>query len=86
MPEQFDTLRSKYQGEKEDHKEIRKLARKITDVVTHKIKGITTEDAEYWGLREVLSDEQAALANRMKLRKWYTFEMLEKLAPEYGKD
>lgn len=84
MPEQYKTVRSKYQGEAEKDPEIAKLARKITDCVPHKIKGITTEDAEYWGLKEVISHEMALVANKMKLRKFYTFEELQKMNPEYS--
>ena len=82
MPEQFKKPRSIYQNEKERNKAFAKLGRKITDVVPHKITGIKTDDPEYWGLREVLNDEQVALANRMKLRKFYTFEEMMKLAPD----
>jgi len=79
MPEQFKTCRSQYQGEKEVHKEIQKLARRMTDCVTHKIKGITTEDEEYWGMREVITDQMAHIANKMKIRKFYTIEELIKM-------
>jgi len=74
---------SKYQGEKNPDKEFLKLGRKITDVALHKIKGITSSDPEYWGLREVLTHEMAVILNKMKLRKFYTFEDLLRLNPEY---
>ena len=82
MSEQFEKPRSIYQNEKERNAAVAKLGRKITDVVAHKITGITTDDPEYWGLKEVLTDEMVDLANRMKLRKFYTFEDMMRLAPD----
>lgn len=85
MGEQNTKIISKYQGEQgfEYEKEYRKLARKITDVVVHKLGGVKTSDPEYWGLREVLSIEMVRIANKMKLRKFYSFEELMKMNPEY---
>lgn len=74
MPEQNDKIISKYQGEKNPDKRYLKLGKKITDVVPHRIMGITSEDPEYWGLREVLTPEMCDVANKMKLRKFYTLE------------
>ena len=68
MPEQSTKVVSKWQGDPNPDKEILKLARKITDVVVHKIKGVTSLDAEYWGLKEVVTHEMAVVANKMKLR------------------
>ena len=82
MPEQFDKPRSIYQNEAQRNKAVAKLGRKITDVVAHKITGISTDDAEYWGLKEVLTDEMVDLANRMKLRQFYDFDQMMKLAPQ----
>ena len=76
MPEQNTLIKSKYQGEQgyEYEKEFRKLAKKITDVVVHKLGGVKTTDPEYWGLREVLTIEMVRVLNKMKLRKFYSFE------------
>jgi len=82
MPEQFPKPRSIYQNEKKRDAGLAKLARSVTDSVQHKISGISTEDPEYWGLKEVLSDEMVDLANRMKVRKFYTFEDCMKLVPD----
>lgn len=82
MPEQSDKVRSKYQGEANPDKRYLKLGRKITDVVAHKITGITSDDPEYWGLREVLTPEMCDIGNKMTLRKHYTFEQLLKMNPE----
>ncbi len=83
MPKQSDKVRSKYQGEANPDKRYLKLGRKITDVVAHKITGITSDDPEYWGLREVLTPEMCDIANKMTLRKFYTFERLIKMNPEF---
>ena len=78
MPEQSKAVIPPYQKEKEPSKKILKLAQKITDVFTHKVK-ITADDPEYWGLREIVSDEMADVALKMKLREHYTFEEMVKL-------
>ena len=83
MPKQSDKVISKYQGEENTDKRYLKLGRKITDVVAHKIVGVTSDDPEYWGLREVLTPEMCEIGNKMKLRKFYTFEQLLKMNPEY---
>lgn len=53
MPEQNKKIISKYQGDKNPDERYLKLGRKITDVMGHKISGVTSDDPEYWGLREV---------------------------------
>jgi len=82
MPKQNDKIISKYQGEANPDKRYLKLGKKITDVAAHKIMGITSNDPEYWGLREVLTPEMCDVANKMKLRKYYTLEQLIKMNPE----
>ena len=84
MSEQNTKIKSKYEGEKgyEFEKEYRQLARKITDVVVHKLAGVKTTDPEYWGLREVLTIDMVRILNKMKLRKFYTFEELMKMNRE----
>ena len=59
MPEQNTQIKSKYEGEQgySYEKKLIKLCRKITDVVPHKLLGMTTNDPEYWGLRHVLTEE-----------------------------
>lgn len=78
MPEQNDKIISAHQGEKNPDKRYIKLGKKITDVVPHKIFGVKSDDPEYWGLKEVLTPEMCDVANKMKLRKFYTFEQLLK--------
>ena len=79
MPEQNKNVISKYQNEKELRKSYAKLGRKITDVVAHKIGGVSANDPEYWGLREMLTPEMVDMCNKMKLRKHYTLDDLIKL-------
>ena len=79
MPKQSDAVRSKYQNEKDVQKNYAKLAKKITDVVAHKIGGVSANDPEYWGLREMLTPEMVDMCNKMKLRKHYTLDDLVKL-------
>ena len=49
-------------GEAAPREKILKLGKKITDVVDHKLGKVSAEDAEYWGLAGVVTDEMAALA------------------------
>ena len=85
MPEQYQAHRSQYEGEP-IRKDYAKLARKITDTVTHKIRGVKSTDPEYWGLREILTDDMVELANKMKLRHFYTFEEIQKFEPDMSKE
>ena len=68
MPKQNEFIISEYQNEKELQKNYAKLGKKITDVVVHKIGGVTADDPEYWGLREMLTPEMVDMCNKMKLR------------------
>ena len=79
MPKQNEFVVSKYQNEKDFQKNYAKLGRKITDVVKHKIGGVTANDPEYWGLREMLTPEMVDMLNKMKVRKHYTLDELIKL-------
>ncbi len=87
MPEIYrnnpDTV-SKYEGEAELHEKWAKLGRKITDNVPHKLFGLKTTDAEYWGLREVLTEPEVDVALSMKQRKWYTYDELFEMNKEMG--
>lgn len=79
MPEQYDYVKIESQGEKNPRKKILKLGQKITDVVPRKLFGVTSNDPEYWGLKDLVTDEMADVALTMKLRKHYYFEDLQKL-------
>ena len=63
-------------GEAAPREKILKLGKKITDVVDHKLGKVRAEDAEYWGLAGVVTDEMADIALSMKLRTPYTVEEL----------
>ena len=88
MPEQSKKITPPYQGEEgyAYEKKLIKLCRKITDVVPHKLLGMTTNDPEYWGLRHVLTEEMIDFLLKMKQRKHYTFEDLLELHPKYKDD
>ena len=59
---------------------ILKLGRKITDRIPAKLKGVTADDPEYWGLAGIVTDEMADLALKMDVRKPLTFAQLQKLS------
>ncbi len=61
-----------HKGEKNPSKKILKLGQKITDVIPHKLFGITADDPEYWGLASIVTDEMADIALEMKVRHHYT--------------
>ena len=72
---------SKFEGNEEDfakHKDYAKLGRRITDNVKTKLRGVNSKDPEYWGLREVLTEDEVTVGLTMKLRKWYKFEDIYK--------
>ncbi len=83
MPDQNDKIISKYQNESNPDKCYLKLGKKATDVVLHKLTGITSNDPEYWGLKEVLTPEMCEVALKMKQRKPYTLEELIKMNKGY---
>lgn len=76
MPEQSKKVVPPHQGEKNPSKKILKLGKKITDCVPHKLFGINSNDPEYWGLKELLDEDEAEVALSMKLREHYTFSQL----------
>ena len=75
-------------GDPAPREKILKLGKKITDVVMHKIKGITADDPEYWGLAAILTDEMADIALSMDVRVPYTLPQLMKMnkISEEGKE
>lgn len=73
------SLNPVHKGEKNPSEKILKLARKITDAVDHKIKGVTSDDPEYWGLAALVNDEMADICLQMKLRHHYKIEELWEL-------
>ncbi|MCI8484312.1 MAG: FAD-dependent oxidoreductase [Lachnospiraceae bacterium] len=75
-------------GDRAPSEKILKLGKKITDVAAHKLKGVTVEDPEYWGLAEIVTEEMADIALTMKVRHHYTVEELWKMnkVQEHEKD
>ena len=72
-------LNPTYKGDPAPREKILKLGKKVTDVVAHKLKGITSDDPEYWGLAAILTDEMADVALTMKVRVPYSVEQLMKM-------
>lgn len=70
---------ARHKGDKTPSPKIIKLGKKITDVAAHKLKGVTVEDPEYWGLAEIITEEMADVALSMKLRTPYTFREMCKM-------
>ena len=64
----------------EPRKVILELGKKITDRIPYHLglKELTVNDPEYWGLAEVLTDEMAEVALKMKVRVPETVENLSK--------
>ena len=67
---------SQYEGEKEVNKKYAKLGRKITDNAKSMLFGVNSNSPEYWGLREVLTEDEVDVLLTLKLRKWYTYEQI----------
>lgn len=86
MPEMSKAFTPKFMGDPNPSEKILKLAKKITDCIDHKIKGVTVNDPEYWGLKCVVTDEMAEIALRMDVRHPYTMDAMCALAPEYKRE
>lgn len=69
----------KAMGDPAPREKIQKIGKKITDVIGHKIKGVSSDDPEYWGLEGVISDEEADILLEMNIRTPYTVKELWKL-------
>lgn len=57
MPEMSKKFIPKHFGDENPNPKLLKFVRKVTDRVHGKIKGITTNDPEYWGLACIFEDE-----------------------------
>jgi NADPH-dependent glutamate synthase beta subunit-like oxidoreductase/NAD-dependent dihydropyrimidine dehydrogenase PreA subunit len=79
MPEMSKAVIPPRMGDKKPNPDLLKLGKKITDIAPHMIKGVTSDDPEYWGLADLLSDEEIKVALTMKRRKHYTFAQMCKL-------
>lgn len=79
MSKVYESWPANHKGDSNPNPKIIKLGKKITDVVAHKLKGITAQDPEYWGLAEIITEEMADVALTMKVRVPYTFAELCKM-------
>lgn len=82
----YPGARSKFEGEKAPREKVIKVGKKITDVLDHKLHGVTSKDPEYWGLAEILTDEMCDIALKMKIRKPYTFDEMCALCKKESAD
>jgi len=57
MPEISKKFIPKHKGDKNPNKKLLKFVTKVTDCVPHKLKGVSTDDPEYWGLACIFMDE-----------------------------
>lgn len=60
MPEISKKYIPKHKGNKNPNPKLLRFVRKVTDRIPAKIKGVTTEDPEYWGLACIFEDEMDA--------------------------
>ena len=79
MMKVYEEWPANHKKDKNPSEKIIKLGKKITDVAAHKLKGVTVEDPEYWGLAEIITEEMADIALKMKVRAHYTFDEMCKL-------
>ena len=66
-------------GDPAPREKVLKVGKMITDVIEHKLGKVTSEDAEYWGLEALLTDEMCDIMLAMKVRKPHTVPELWKL-------
>jgi len=57
MPQISSKYVPAHKGDKNPNPKLLKFVRKVTDRVAGKVKGITTDDPEYWGLACIFEDE-----------------------------
>ena len=60
MPEISKKYVPKHKGDGNPNPKLLKFVRKVTDRVHGKLKGVTTDDPEYWGLACIFEDEMDA--------------------------
>ncbi|MCQ2173853.1 MAG: FAD-dependent oxidoreductase [Bacteroidales bacterium] len=67
MPEISKKFVPAHKGDKNPNPKLLKFVRKVTDRVPGKVKGITTDDPEYWGLACLFEDEMDAATREAAL-------------------
>ena len=67
---------------------LARFSKAVTDRKEIKLglEKITKESPEYWGLYNLITDEQCEIAIRMGKRKPKTFEEIKALCPEYTRE
>ena len=60
MPEISQKYIPAHKGDKNPNPKLMKLVTKVTDRIADKIKGLTTDDPEYWGFACIFEDEMDA--------------------------
>ena len=84
MPEMSTKYVPKHMGDKNPNPRLLKFVRRVTDRLPAKIKGVTTNDPEYWGfacifedeLDKEMSDNALDLLLDMKVRKKYPYSQM----------
>lgn len=74
--EKYNQWPANHRNDNPPSQKIIELGKKITDVAGHMIGGVKAEDPEYWGLAEIIDEEQAEICLTMKRRHPYTFKEL----------
>ncbi len=67
MPEMSTKFVPKHKGDLNPNKKLLKFVTKVTDCVPHKLKGVSTDDPEYWGLACIFEDEMDAQTREASL-------------------
>ena len=88
MPEMSNKFVPAHMHDKNPNPKLLKLVRRITDRLPGKLKGIKTEDPEYWGFACIFEDEMTPeernlsldLMLKIKVRKKYPYAELKKLS------
>ncbi len=90
MPEMSKKYVPKHMYDQNPNPKLLKFVRRVTDRLPGKLKGIKTEDPEYWGFACIFEDEMTAeereksldLLLRMKTRKKYPYAEVRKMYGE----
>ena len=73
MPEMSSKYVPKHMGDKNPNPRLLKFVRRVRDRLPAKIKGVTTNDPEYWGFACIFEDEMDEATRE------YSFDLLEKM-------
>ena len=90
MPEMSNKYVPAHMHDKNPNPKLLKFVRRVTDRLPGKLKGIKTEDPEYWGFACIFEDEMTEeereksldLLLQMKTRKKYPYAEVKKMFGE----